>query len=162
MTEQSTYERVSEWNLRCNNKPSETGTEKYWTALKNQAERVQEELNELNKAIKSKDTLDLFDAILDLDIVVSGAAYLSNGDYVGGVESVLSNNDRKYTTSRRAIEVVEAHYLGCGEEVSIHEARDSDNRDIYYSVHRVVDNKIMKFPGHPPVDLIPFAPEGGG
>ena len=163
MVEQTTYDKVAEWNRRCNKIPAETGTDEYWAALEKQAKRIKEELDELNSAIESRDTVELFDALLDLDVVISGGLYLSNGDYVGGIDAVLSNNDEKYTMYRRVAEVAANSYLESGVGVSLHGVSDTDNWSScqYYSVHRVSDDKIMKFPGHPKVDLAPFTPKGG-
>ena len=163
MAEETTYAKVAEWNRRCNKTPAETGTDEYWEALENQAKRIEEELHELTEAIQNRDTTELFDALLDLDVVVSGGLYLSNGNYDGGIGAVLSNNNQKYTTNKRAAEIAAFSYLESGTEVEIHSVSDTNgwNNWNYYSIHRKSDDKIMKFPGHPTVDLTPYIPKVG-
>lgn len=164
MNTETTYERVVKWNERCNNTPGETGTEEYWTALSNQTERIEEGLNELKEAIEARDTVEVFDALLDLDVVVSSGLYLSNGDYAGGINAVLDNNDHKFTTVRVSADAVAIHYGLKEVDVELHRVTIDGGcllEPAYYSIHRISDNKIMKFPNHPKVDLTPFAPKGG-
>lgn len=47
----STYERVKSFNERCNKSPKKIGTPEYYEDLVNQMARIEEELNELNRAI---------------------------------------------------------------------------------------------------------------
>jgi hypothetical protein len=159
---ETTYDKVALWNKRCDKTPAETGTEEYWEALSNQAKRIEEELKELTDAIEDRDLVETFDALLDLDVVVSGGLFLSNGDYAGGIEAVLENNDNKYTDRKETAYAVDNHYKDLVatrvHEVSVGDIFDSK----FYSVHRVSDDKILKFPGHPQVNLAPFAPKGGG
>jgi len=166
MTEQTTYKRVAKWNERCDKSPAETGTTEYWESLINQADRIQEELNELYQAIECTDPVEAFDALLDLDVVVSGGLYLSNGDYAGGIDAVLNNNDLKYTRSEEAVVIAAHSWLNAGTKVEVRcvaECSEDGWEDPWtnYSVHRVSDDKVLKFPGHPKVDLEPFAPKVG-
>lgn len=163
MTSLTTYEKVALWNERCGKVPPKVGTDEYWEALDNQAQRIEEELNELKQAIEERDFTETFDALLDLDVVVSGGAYLSGGDYHGGINEVLKNNDRKFTSLWETIDVVYYHYKTMGIETKIYKVKNNDLFDVeaFYSVHRVSDDKVMKFPGHPPVDLSPFIPKVG-
>lgn len=156
MTNRSTYERVSEWNERCSNTPSEVGTDEYWKSLSNQAERIKEELDELTEAIENKDTIEAFDALLDLDVVVAGGLYLSNGDYTGGITAVLDNNDLKYTGHRLLLANATTQLAHEPEAIHVEVSPQG-----WYSIHRDSDNKVMKFPGHPKVNLEPYAPKEG-
>ena len=48
----STFERVALWNKLCGKDAPEIGTPEYYGALSNQAQRIREELEELEEAIK--------------------------------------------------------------------------------------------------------------
>lgn len=156
MTE-TTYEKVSKWNQRCGKIPAKAGTEDYWTSLSNQADRIEEELVELRLAIAAKDAVETFDALLDLDVVVAGGLFLFNGDYVGGITAVLDNNDLKYTRVKAGAD----YAATCLNELEVTVKSVETSDGYFYSVHRNSDDKIMKFPGHPPVDLSPFVASGG-
>ena len=53
----STFDKVSQWNNICGKTAPEFGTSEYYTTLRNQAARIQEELEELIEAIDNCETL---------------------------------------------------------------------------------------------------------
>lgn len=53
----STFNKVSQWNLVCGKTAPEFGTSGYYTTLRNQAARIQEELEELQEAIDNCEVL---------------------------------------------------------------------------------------------------------
>lgn len=170
----NTFERVAMWNIICDKQAPEHGTEAYYKALANQAERIAEELKELVEAINNRDDKEILDAGCDLDVVVAGLNFLHGHDYEGAIDAVLSNNDEKYTYDRR---VAEAALLKLGTRThNIHEYQikidenlsqeERDELDItllgdveyasIYTVHRISDDKICKFLEHPEVNLEEF------
>jgi len=163
----STIEAVSQWNQFCGkssliNEDSDT----YWAGLKNQAERVKEELDELFAAIAARDSLEVLDAGADLDVVVSGLNFLAGHDYAGAIEAVLDNNDLKYTTDKNIAEYVisKLYSADTHEVVKVvaevkYDGHDQLMQIPIYSVHRLSDDKICKLVDHPTVDLKPFLHE---
>lgn len=71
---------------------------------------------------------------------------------------IMDNNDLKWTTEFDAVKVA---YTGIVEANKDNDDRflihgHDDENESYYSVHRVSDNKVMKFPNHPRVSLDEF------
>ncbi len=159
MVGESTYAKVAQWNRCCDKQAPTVGSEEYWTALENQAKRIKEELIELNTALQERSYKGTFDALLDLDVVVSGGNYLFGGNYNGGINAVLKNNDLKWAEYLETAKVAAHYYAEKGVECAVHGAAAPNSWDTCYSVHRLSDDKILKFPGHPEVDLTPFLPE---
>jgi len=153
----STFERVAEWNYRCNKEPLLVGTEEYWDALELQLLRIQEELKETMKAVHDRDLVELLDGGCDLDVTVSGLNYLSGLEYQKAINRVLSNNDVKYTTEIAYAIEASNKYTADGEDCEVQSVQD--NGEIYFSVHRTSDNKIMKLLNHPKVSLVDLAVE---
>lgn len=146
---------VSDWNIKCANLPAEIYTDEYWVNLQNQAKCLQEEVDELVAAIKARDRYETVDAQADIQVVLDGLIFMSQHDHDGAMQAVCDNNDHKYRTNP-----VDASYLASeiydakGEDVQV--LTSELNGKKYYSVHRVSDNKIMKSPNHPKVDLSKF------
>lgn len=147
----STFTRVAEWNKRCNKEPLEKGTDAYWDALDNQVARIQEELDEAREAIAIRSNIELLDAGCDLNVVVSGLNFLAGGSYDEAIDRVLSNNELKYTTD--ADEALQTAEMYSNRKMECEVQSVVDEGEVYHSVHRVSDNKIMKLKGHPTVTL---------
>lgn len=111
---------------------------------------LQEELNELKKAIEEKDLIEVADALCDLQYVLSGAV-LSFG--LGGLfdemfEAVHRSNMSKSCPDLETAQKTVGYYKKeRGFECEI-VARDS-----LYFVLRVPDGKILKSVDYKPVDL---------
>ena len=151
--------RVATWNAQCGNLPALRGSDEYYDNLKNQAARLQEELNELIEGLQNEDDGEILDALVDIDVVLSGAKYISRHDCDGAFNAVCDNNDLKRSTDRDLVE----DYLfkmekQTREELVLHTS--IHNGVEYYSIHRSSDNKILKFPDHPKVDLDKFLFKG--
>lgn len=163
MKMQSTYQRVAEWNNRCNKTPLEIGTEEYWKSLEDQMERILEEAQETVDAIKARDLTEVLDGGVDMDVVVSGLNYLMGLDYSEAVDRVLSNNDMKYTEDFDVAVETALFYCDKGLECDIQEVlvegdgMTSMDKE-FFSVHRQSDNKIMKLLDHPRVSLADLVP----
>lgn len=146
---------VKDWNLKCANKPLQPYTPEYWTVLKNQAERLVEEVKELVDAIDARDRLETVDAQADIQVVLDGFIFLSQHDHEGAMQAVCGNNDLKYTLARSqaeawAGEIEKVKGLDVNVQMSEFEGKN------YYSVHANADNKIVKPVNHPKVDMTPF------
>lgn len=142
--------RVAVWNLRCNNKPLQKGTKEYWQSLKNQAERVLEEITEtIEKGIEKKDFSELLDGLVDTRVTLEGLIFLAQMRDEEGYELIMDNNDLKWTNDYdEALEAVEHH------GVDLFNLQETVIDGVtYYSVHRNRDNKICKLVGHPRVSL---------
>ena len=155
----STYGKVAKWNKRCGNEPQLAGTEAYYAAVSNQLKRIAEELNEAAEAITEKNLLELVDAGLDLDVVVSGLNYLIGGDYDAGIAKVLGNNDLKYTKSKKKAKNWLAYHEDNGVEVYLQETEVGSQ--IFYCVRRNEDGKILKPGNFHKVDLTDVLPQVG-
>lgn len=147
----STFTRVAEWNKRCNKSPAVLGSDQYWTDLENQLKRIQEELDEAFEAVAIKNMPELLDAGCDLDVTVSGLNFLSGFRYDTAIDRVLTNNDEKYTTDADVAMETSEMYSSRGMPCEVQSV--VDDGEVYHSVHRIKDNKIMKFRGHPTVEL---------
>lgn len=126
------FQTVMNWNLICGKSAPEYRSEEYYKALRNQAERIQEELNELTDALDQRDAAlaegqltgtiedkideEILDAGCDLDVVVSGLNFLASHDYMGAITAVLQNNDMKYTHKFSVAKDALEHY-GDGHEI---------------------------------------------
>ena len=102
---------------------------------------------------------EILDAGCDLDVVVSGANFLSGHKYDGAIDAVLSNNDVKHTTDIDfALKSCTALGFDKHLVISVDDKIDCGTRIpiVYYSVHRKLDDKICKLIDHPKVDLSPF------
>ncbi len=153
---------VADWNIKCANLPAQPYTDEYWVKLKNQARCLKEEVDELVDAIEARDRFETVDAQADIQVVLDGFIFMSQHDHDGAMQAVCENNDRKYRENP-----VDASYLasdifnagGCNDDLNIQVSEFNGKN--YYSVHRNSDNKIMKSPNHPKVDLSPFVAGAG-
>lgn len=146
---------IRDWNIKCANRPAEPYSDAYWLSLKNQAERLQEEVTELVEAIKARDRLETVDAQADIQVVLAGLIFLSQHDHDGAMLEVCKNNDQKYFTSRSECEHA-AWLIEKESGVSVNVQPSEFEGKTYWSIHRESDNKIMKPIGHPKVDLSPY------
>ncbi|AEJ81329.1 phosphoribosyl-ATP pyrophosphohydrolase [Erwinia phage Rouille] len=149
----TTNNPVHLWNIRAGLNAAKRYSPEYWKALENQAERMMEELKETIQAIRERDALGLIDGQVDMDFVLQGFTYLSQLDHETGLKRVCDNNDLKITEDAgTALRWLDEHnekdpQTACevvGTEV---------NGKVYYTVHRLSDNKIMKPVNHPTVTL---------
>ena len=155
MTISNTFDMNSLWNELGGKPAPEFGTTTYWQALKDQAERIREELDELDLAIKERDSEEVLDAGCDLAVTVDGLNMLHGHDYQSAISAVIENNFDKYTNDPdvafdRAIELTE----DTGWNHHSHVETWGDH--VVHSVHRAHDDKICKLQNHPKVDLKPF------
>ena len=140
----------------------------------------------------NQDSLDhwnqeILDAGCDLDVVVAGTNFISGHNYQGAIDTVLGNNDVKYThildDANAALQSLGAdtHSIVATKVLIDFDDENLSNDDgmenlrehgftveeidgnvavNQYSVHRNSDDKICKLLNHPKVDLSPFMVTG--
>lgn len=151
---------VTKFNIICGNAPS-MGTElEYWRQLKNQAKRVYEEAKELLDAVEAEDMLGVIDGWADvmytneyMDDLLSAAGVNTKGVW----DDVCTNNNQKFTTSYSyalaSKENLEEQGVECFIEQTVYEG------EIYYTVRRNEDMKILKLKNHEKPDIEKYVPE---
>ena len=101
---------------------------------------LQEELDELKKAIEDNDLVEVADALCDLQYVLSGAVleFGLGEKFVELFNEVQRSNISKACENEiQAQETVE-HYKNMGTEAYYEKSGDK------YNVHRTADNKVLK------------------
>ena len=110
---------------------------------------LQEELNELKKAINDNDLVEIADALCDLQYVLSGAVleFGLGEKFVELFNEVQrSNMSKACDTELQAQETVE-NYKAKGEEAFYEKSGDK------YNVHRISDHKVLKNKYYSAADL---------
>ena len=103
---------------------------------------IQEELDELKEAVKNKDIVEIFDALLDITYVGLGNGALVFGlkdkMLAGYAEVQASNLSKICKTLKEAKETVKMRSKEQGEPCHYEKINDK------YVVYRTSDNKVMK------------------
>jgi hypothetical protein len=103
---------------------------------------IQEELDELKEAVKNRDIVEIFDALLDITYVGLGNGALVFGlkdkMEAGYAEVQASNMSKICKTEEEAIQTVMVRSIEQGEECYYRET------DGGFVVYRTSDNKVMK------------------
>lgn len=110
---------------------------------------LQEELNELKKAISDNDLVEIADALCDLQYVLSGAVleFGLGEKFVELFDEVQrSNMSKACATEQEAQETVE-HYKAKDQDAYYEKSGDK------YNVHRKTDDKVLKNKYYSPADL---------
>lgn len=111
---------------------------------------LQEELDELKKAIEENDLVEVADALCDLQYVLSGAVleFGLGGKFVELFNEVQrSNMSKACATQEEADKTIEFYKQTKGVEAYSEASGDKIN------VHRVTDNKVLKSINYSPADL---------
>ena len=148
----SAYEKIFLMNTLIGHKPIKPNTEEFWTQIRNQCERVTEEVDELFNAILDEDTEQVLDGISDAMVTVIGLYQkLAQCGYPveEGLDRVCDNNLTKFHTDAEAANKTVQFYKDAGVETFVRFIK-LDNGSEYYGVIRKADNKLMK-----PVDFQP-------
>lgn len=152
--------RVTKFNVISGNAPHMGTDYEYWKQLKDQAERVLEEAQELYDNVCAENMEGVLDGFLDVrytneymeDLLIAGDV-----DTKKAWDAVCLNNDTKYTTSYTyAIESKE-QLENKGETCYIESVQYEG--ELYYTVKRASDNKVMKLKYHESPDISKFVPE---
>lgn len=150
--QKSNLERVVEWHKRCGKNPAPIGSDAYWEALAQQAERVMEELREVMVEIRDRNLSKLVSEVCDLDFTSLGMAMMVQHPHQECMDRIFASNDSKYTRYQLVAEDAARMHSEKGVDCRIVEC------DGYFSVHRNSDDKILKlrdFVGADVSDLIP-------
>lgn len=119
--------------------------------LKNQIERIEEEVTELRyKGVLDMNQKEILDGIVDVLVTAFGFAQLleANGyDVAGAMQKVASNNMTKILDDFELANNTVKMYQDKGEECYIKNVEDC------FTVLRRSDDKVMKPVGYVPVDL---------
>lgn len=110
---------------------------------------LQEELDELKKAVEDKNLVEVADALCDLQYVLSGAVleFGLGEKFVELFNEVQRSNMSKACENEiQAQETVE-HYKNMGTEAYYEKSGDK------YNVHRIADNKVLKNKYYSAADL---------
>jgi len=152
--------RVTKFNVISGNAPHMGADYEYWKQLKHQAERVYEEAKELLDACEEENMQAVLDGFLDVrytneymeDLLIAGEV-----DTKKAWDAVCENNDSKFTTSYTYAAESKECLADKGEECYV-ESVQYDG-ELYYTVKRNVDNKVMKLKHHESPDIGKFVPE---
>lgn len=124
----STFERVSTWNTLCGKDAPEVRTKEYYKALRNQAQRIKEELEELNEAIDNSEALENSKTGDRVWLIKDGKRY----------EEFNSLELRDYWNQ----EILDA---GCDLDVVVSGANFLAGHDYESAINEVLDNNDVKF-----------------
>jgi predicted HAD superfamily Cof-like phosphohydrolase len=111
---------------------------------------LEEELEELKKAIADNDMVEIADALCDLQYVLSGAIleFGLGSKFVDLFNEVQRSNMSKACQSLEEAEQTVAHYLAKdGTEAEIKEENG------VFKVYRISDNKVLKSIAYSPAQL---------
>jgi len=119
---------------------------------------LQEELNELDTAIKSNDVQEILDACVDLSYFITQLEIWLEQAGVGVQEAeelVCLNNELKYTFSEP---MAEDWATAVGLEKVYVDGNDDENGFTQYCIKDRVTHKVKKYKDFPSVDLSPCVP----
>lgn len=110
---------------------------------------LQEELDELKKAIEDNDITEVADAFCDLQYVLSGAVleFGLGEKFVELFNEVQRSNMSKACATQEEADATIAHYLGKGQDAYSEKSGEKIN------VHRKDDHKVLKSVNYSPADL---------
>lgn len=110
---------------------------------------LQEELDELKKAVEDHDLVEVADALCDLQYVLSGAVleFGLGEKFVELFNEVQRSNMSKACDNQQQADETIVHYLEKGQEAY---SEPSGNK---INVHRKSDNKVLKNKYYSPADL---------
>jgi len=152
-------EQVKRFNVIAGNTPSQGDLYEVWKQLKLQASLVKEEALEMDAAASQEDMLEVIDGWAD---VWYTATYMEQLLGAFGVDvkkvkqEVCNNNNQKYTTSYtyalESKEHLEQQDVDCYVEEVVYEG------EIYYTVRRSFDSKVLKLKHHQRPNIEQFVP----
>ena len=128
--------------------------------LKDQLDRIKEELDEAYEALENHDESETLKESVDILVTSMGLVQileLIGTDVMRACSDVSHNNLTKYTeVEEEALATVE-YYKGKGEDCSVFVV-GSDDEGSVYGVHRNSDGKLMKPKDHPRLDMSSYLP----
>ena len=113
---------------------------------------LQEELDELKKAIQDDNLTEVADALCDLQYVLSGAVleFGMGEKFVSLFNEVQRSNMSKACDNELQAQETVEHYKNMGTEAYYEKSGDK------YNVHRAADNKVLKNKYYSAADLAPL------
>lgn len=111
---------------------------------------IQEELNELKKAIEDKDLIEIADALCDIQYVLSGAVleFGLGEKFIEMFDEVQRSNMSKTCKTREEAEKTVDYYKKYRQVACYYQKADG-----HYLVYRQDDNKTLKSINYSPPDL---------
>lgn len=151
--------RVTRFNHIVDNAPSEN-LHSILLQIARQCNYLLEEVKETKDAAYNGDWVEVLDGVADVKYVASYLEDLikaSGCDFDKAFDAVCDNNDEKFTSSRELAEVWKEQKESIGVPTYI--ATSEYEGELYYTVRRISDMKVVKYDDFPKVDLLPFIPK---
>ena len=151
------FEDSDIFNTIGGNKIHANTTPEFWTAVRNQVARINEEVHETSGASVVEDKVELLDGLVDVLVTTAGLARLLKGagfDIDSACAAVAKNNLDKFFTDPSEAMLHEQMYVKLGQQVTVQQVIQDGVP--YYVLKRASDNKIMKPFNHPKVELKDF------
>lgn len=153
------YEKIFLFNTLIGHEGIQPDSEEFWTQIRNQTERVVEEVNETLDATIDQDMLELIDGVADIMVVAIGLyqkLQLCGVDVAEALERVCDNNLTKFhETEDHANETVK-FYQDLDIETFVRLVTMEDGVE-YFGVIRKSDGKLLKPHDFVGVDLTDIA-----
>lgn len=153
--------RVDLFNNLIGNSPvAPSDKEAWWGQLELQAQLVLEEAEEMYKACKDRDIVEVLDGACDVKYTQSYMETLlkaSGIEFNEAFDEVCKNNSSKFTTNLALAEESKELLLKGGVDVYLEELKYDGTT--YYSVKRKTDGKVLKLKGHLRPDISNKIPE---
>lgn len=143
--------RVTRFNFAVGNEPQ---VDNFFEQVEKQAKYLLSEAQELLDAARERNIVEVLDGHLDVKYVNEYIDDLLQEQGVKVREAwlrVCDNNDTKYSTSRALMQKSADYWQGRGVDVYIAEVEYQG--EVYYTVRRKEDDKVMKPVGFEDVDL---------
>jgi NTP pyrophosphatase (non-canonical NTP hydrolase) len=149
--------RITKFNHRAGKMPLglNDSKESVWQSLKNQAERLVEEVQEVLDGVNNRDIQEVLDGVVDVWYVREWMDDMLEAlgiDVEKAKHEVAMNNLNKITEDISLAKQTAKDYGNCF--VFIY----NDKFTTYYTVLRSGDNKVMKLKNHVPPNLSQFIP----
>lgn len=153
------YEKIYKMNSLIGHRGGQPNTSEFWSQIRNQTERVVEEVNETLDAAIDEDTVGMLDGMSDILVTAIGLYQkLAQFGYPveEALERVCDNNLTKFhETAEEANETVQ-FYRDFIVETFVRMVT-LNNGEVYYSVIRKSDGKLLKPKYYQSVDLSDLA-----
>ena len=140
--------RITKFNLRAGKAPltlDDDNKEAVWKTLKDQAERLVEEAQEVLDGVNNRDIQEVLDGVVDVWYVrewMDDMLVALGIDVEGAKHEVCMNNLNKITEDLSLAKQTLKDYGNCS--IYIH----NDKSTTYYTVLRDGDRKVMKLKNH--------------
>lgn len=141
-------ERISKFNHIIGNSPS-TDVDAFWEQVELQASLVLEEAIEQYEAAKNRDLVELVDGDCDVHYLQTYVDELIENINIPlkvAMDMVVVNNDQKYTKHESMAHI--SKMIHCDNGVECYVEKVEFEGDVYFTVKRSSDGKVMKLKDH--------------